>query len=46
MQLKFKRQQFQEQAVESIADLFDGQVNAPSSFSVSKIDIIDIDKEC
>ena len=41
MKLKFKKQKFQDDAVAAVADLFDGQVNAPSSFSVAKIDIIE-----
>ncbi|MDR3021568.1 MAG: DEAD/DEAH box helicase family protein [Clostridiales bacterium] len=42
MQLKFKKQQFQEDAVSSIVDIFDGQVSSPSTFSVSKLDLIDM----
>ena len=42
MQLKFKRQEFQEKAVKSICDLFDGQTSAPSTFSVQKIDLVEM----
>lgn len=42
MKLKFKKQQFQEDAVKSVVDLFRGCTSAPSTFSVEKMDIVDL----
>lgn len=42
MKLKFKKQQFQEDAVKSVVDLFRGCKVAPSTFSVEKLDIVDM----
>lgn len=41
MKLKFKKQQFQIDAVNAAADLFKGQAGAPSVFSVNALDIMD-----
>ena len=45
MKLKFKKQEFQDIAVQSVVDLFKGCANAPSTFSVEKMDIIDYSKD-
>lgn len=45
MKLKFKKQEFQEQAVMSVVDLFKGATVAPSTFSVAKMDIVDFSKD-
>ena len=42
MKLKFKKQQFQDDAVKSVVDLFRGCTSAPSTFSVEKMDIVDL----
>lgn len=42
MKLKFKKQEFQENAVMSVVDLFRGCASAPSTFSVQKMDLVDI----
>jgi len=45
MKLKFKKQQFQEDAVKSVTDLFRGSACAPSTFSVDKFDLIDMSSD-
>ena len=35
MKLKFKKQEFQEKAVNAVADLFKGQEKAGTTFSIS-----------
>ena len=45
MKLKFKKQEFQEDAVKSVVDLFKGCASAPSTFSVEKFDIVDFTKD-
>lgn len=42
MKLKFKKQEFQDNAVMSVVDLFRGCASAPSTFSVQKMDLMDI----
>ena len=42
MKLKFKKQEFQDNAVMSVVDLFKGCASAPSTFSVQKMDLVDI----
>ena len=41
MKLKFKKQQFQSDAVAAVVDLFKGQASSVSPFTVGKLDIID-----
>lgn len=41
MKLKFKKQQFQLDAVAAVVDLFKGQASSASPFTVGKLDIID-----
>ncbi|MBP3607070.1 MAG: DEAD/DEAH box helicase family protein [Treponema sp.] len=45
MKLKFKKQEFQDNAVMSVVDLFKGCASAPSTFSVEKLDIIDMTQD-
>lgn len=45
MKLKFKQQDFQDNAVKSIVDLFRGNRSAPSTFSIAKIDLVDMAKD-
>jgi len=45
MKLKFKKQEFQDNAVMSVVDLFKGCATAPSTFSVEKFDIVDFSKD-
>ncbi len=45
MKLKFKKQQFQSDAVNSVVDLFKGSATAPSTFSVEKWDMVDYSKD-
>ena len=41
MKLKFKKQQFQSDAVAAVVNLFKGQASSVSPFTVGKLDIID-----
>ena len=41
MKLKFKNQQFQTDAVDSVADLFKGQEKLRSTFEITNIEAID-----
>ena len=45
MKLKFKKQEFQEKAVMSVVDLFRGAKNVPSTFSLQKVDLVDMSKD-
>lgn len=45
MKLKFKKQEFQDNAVMSVVDLFKGCASAPSTFSVEKMDIVDLSQD-
>jgi len=45
MKLKFKKQEFQDNAVMSVVDLFKGCSTAPSTFSVQKMDIVDYSQD-
>ena len=45
MKLKFKKQDFQEDAVKNVVDLFKGCASAPSTFSVEKFDVVDYSKD-
>ncbi|MDD4211579.1 MAG: DEAD/DEAH box helicase family protein, partial [Clostridia bacterium] len=45
MKLKFKQQDFQDDAVKSVVDLFRGNRSAPSTFSIAKIDLVDMAKD-
>ena len=45
MKLKFKKQEFQDNAVQSVVDLFRGCASAPSTFSVPKWDMVDFSKD-
>ena len=42
MKLKFKNQQFQTDAVDSVADLFKGQEKLRSTFEITNIEAIDL----
>lgn len=42
MKLKFKNQQFQTDAVDSVADLFKGQEKLRSTFEITNIETIDL----
>ena len=41
MKLKFKKQQFQSDAVAAVVDLFKGQASSVSTFTVNKLDLVD-----
>ena len=41
MKLKFKKQQFQSDAVAAVVDLFKGQASSVSTFTVNKLDFVD-----
>lgn len=45
MKLKFKKQDFQNDAVMSVVDLFKGATCAPSTFAVEKLDFVDMSKD-
>lgn len=46
MKLKFKKQQFQIDAVNAVVDLFNGQDLSVSPFTVGKLDIMDYAQDC
>lgn len=41
MKLKFKKQEFQDQAVQSVVNLFKGTTCMPSTFTIEKIQLVD-----
>ncbi|MDR0751984.1 MAG: DEAD/DEAH box helicase family protein [Christensenellaceae bacterium] len=45
MKLKFKKQQFQTDAVNAVIDLFKGQTGAPSIFGINAIDLTECNKD-
>ena len=45
MKLQFKKQEFQDNAVMSVVDLFRGAKNVPSTFSLQKVDLVDMSKD-